>query len=224
MTWLLPSQSLPLGPFFFFSLITIINTKKFLWNGTGKGTERGPLSACIDMPLPLCKYLLTSLKFSYICGKILHFVCVCVLLTSFGDALPACQGTGEHTWSSDCFHGRACIRHRSVCVLVAYPLGSACCRFSPALMDLFRSALQRFRAVMIPGLPSAFPPHRVGSRPKAPGDWPARLWPGSAAGGHTQALVGIGSGCGRALSSCFLGILAFHPTQSSSSLQWLTLG
>lgn len=68
-----------------------------------KGAERGPLSACIDMPLPLCKYLLTSLKFSCICGKILLCVCVCVLLTSFGDALPACQGTDEHIWSSDCF-------------------------------------------------------------------------------------------------------------------------
>lgn len=43
-----------------------------------KGAERGPLSACIDMPLPLCKYLLTSLKFSCICGKILLCVCVCV--------------------------------------------------------------------------------------------------------------------------------------------------
>lgn len=42
-----------------------------------KGAERGPLSACIDMPLPLCKYLLTSLKFSCICGKILLCVCVC---------------------------------------------------------------------------------------------------------------------------------------------------
>lgn len=41
-----------------------------------KGPERGPLSACIDMPLPLCKYLLTSLKFSCICGKILLSVCV----------------------------------------------------------------------------------------------------------------------------------------------------
>lgn len=29
------------------------------------------------MPLPLCKYLLTSLKFSCICGKILLSVCVC---------------------------------------------------------------------------------------------------------------------------------------------------
>lgn len=43
-----------------------------------KGAERGPLSVCIDMPLPLCKYLLTSLKFSCICGRILLCVCVCV--------------------------------------------------------------------------------------------------------------------------------------------------
>ena len=33
-------------------------------------------------------------------------MCVCVSLTSFGDALPACQGTDEHIWSSDCFHGK----------------------------------------------------------------------------------------------------------------------
>lgn len=71
-----------------------------------KGAERGPLSACIDMPLPLCKYLLTSLKFSCICGKILLCVCVCVLLTSFGDALPAYQGADEHIWSADCFCGK----------------------------------------------------------------------------------------------------------------------
>lgn len=70
-----------------------------------KGPERGPLSACIDMPLPLCKYLLTSLKFSCICGKILLSVCV-FLLSSFGDALPACQGTDEHIWSADCFPGK----------------------------------------------------------------------------------------------------------------------
>ena len=49
-----------------------------------------------------------SLVDSCICGKILLCVCVCVCvsLTSFGDALPACQGTDEHIWSSDCFHGK----------------------------------------------------------------------------------------------------------------------
>lgn len=135
-----------------------------------KGAERGPLSACIDMPLPLCKYLLTSLKFSCICGKIL-LLCVCVfclhpLVMLFQPVRALMNTFGPVTVSMV----RACIRHRSACLLVAYPLGSARCRFSPALMDLFRSALQRFRAVMMPGLLSAFPPHRVGSRPKAPGD------------------------------------------------------
>lgn len=74
-----PSLPLPLRHFVF--LITIINTKKSFYEmELVKGAERGPLSACIDMPLPLCKYLLTSLKFSCICGKILLCVCVAYIL------------------------------------------------------------------------------------------------------------------------------------------------
>ena len=117
------------------------------------------------MPLPLCKYLLTSLKFSCICGKILLCVCVCVcvcvfrlhplvmlsqpvraLMNTFGP-VTVFMVKGSWVWAW------VCIWHGSVCLLVAYPLGSARWWFSLALMALlFRRVLQRFGAVIIPGL------------------------------------------------------------------------
>lgn len=70
----------------------------------------------------------------------------------------------------------------------------------------------------------AFPHHRTDSQPEAPGGSHAHVQLSSIEVSKLEPLWELAQAMGGTWDSCFLGILAFGPTQSSSGFWWLTLG
>lgn len=182
---------------------------------------KGLLSARVGMPLPLCKYLLTSL---HVIASVASLWCSSVCPGCWHTHLVQCIFTIKcnwaRTWLGICLcrpqlsQSLGSLLTGKCLVLVSTRFGGLASKYKCPEEGVWWQQTQYqgpwhcwlFRL-------QAFPQHRRHSQHEAPGGWQAHLRLNLAAGVQTGVLVGIGTGGGQG----FGWLLPGHPGFSSNS-------